>query len=87
MGGTWLQNNWDWVVTTFGGDKSYDDYARYSASSLITEKQLAEYKKFFTPLLSERSLKRTILLGISEIEARIALLESDGPAVRAALQQ
>lgn len=83
----WLQNNWDWVKATFGGDKSYDDYPRYAATGLSTRQQLSEYKAFFGPMSAEPALTRTIKLGTSEIEARISLLERDTDGVRAALQE
>lgn len=82
----WLRENWNWIEKTFGGDKSYDDYPRYSASGLSTRAQLAEYREFFTPLASDPSLTRAIQLGISEIEARVELIERDQPAVISALK-
>lgn len=83
----WLRDNWDWIKQTFGGDKSYDDYPRYSASGLTTAEQLSEYREFFTPKLSDPSLTRAIQLGIGEIEARVELIERDQPAVIAALKE
>lgn len=82
----WLTDNWSWVKQTFGGDKSYDDYPRYAATGLITREQLTRYIDFFTPMKSEPSLTRTIELGISEIEARVELIEQDGARVRDALR-
>lgn len=81
----WLRDNWDWIVTTFAGDKSYDEFPRYAAMGLMTREQLAEYKAFFEPMLDTPALKRTILMGVSEIEARLEIIEEDGPAVRDAL--
>lgn len=73
----WLQDNWSWVKQTFGGDKSYDDYPRYAAAGLVTPQQLHEYEEFFAPMREEPSLARTITLGISEIKAKIDLIERD----------
>ncbi len=81
----WLRENWSWIETTFGGDKSYDDYPRYAASGLTTAEQLNEYKEFFEPLRSQVSLTRVIDMGISELKAKVELIESDKPGVRAAL--
>lgn len=78
---SWMRNNWDWIETTFGGDKSYDDYPRYSATGLSTREQLDEYIKFFTPKQKDPSLTRAIQLGISEIEGRVELIEKDKAAV------
>jgi len=81
----WVRDNWDWVVQTFKGDKSYDDIPRYSASALSTRKQLKEYEEFFGPKKSEPALTRTIELGIREIEGRVELIERDKDAVQRAL--
>ncbi len=81
----WIRDNWQWVVDTFGGDKSYDEYPRYSAGALTTRQQLQEYINFFGPKKDIPALKRVIEMGISEIEGRVDLIERDGPAVRQAL--
>ena len=78
----WMQTNWDWIEKTFKGDKSYDDYPRYSASALLTRDELEEYKRFFTPMQNVTALKRVIAMGISEIEGRVALIERDKAAVQ-----
>lgn len=77
----WLQDNWDWIETTFAGDKSYDDYPRYSAGGLSTRAQLESYKAFFEPKQSIVALTRAIQLGVSEIEGRVELIERDQEAV------
>lgn len=81
----WLQHNWQWVVETFGGDKSYDDFPRYAANGLITRAELEEYIAFFQPKASIAALTRTISLGIAEIQGRVELIERDKDAVVAAL--
>lgn len=81
----WLQDNWSWIETTFGGDKSYDDYPRYAATGLSTREKLDEYVAFFTPLREQKSLTRVIDMGIREISARVDLIEADREAVRLAL--
>ncbi len=83
----WLRENWDWVVEIFGGDKSYDDYPRYSASALVTRQQLTEYKEFFEPMMDVPALTRAISVGTSEIEGRVELIERDKDAVIAALRE
>lgn len=81
----WLQDNWAWIEKTFAGDKSYDDYPRYTAGILSTEAQLDEYRRFFAPLSEIPALTRVIAIGIVEIEGRVSLIERDGQAVREAL--
>lgn len=81
----WIRDNWDWVELTFKGDKSYDDFPRYSAGALSTRQQLEEYKSFFGPLAKVPALTRAITIGISEIEGRVDLIERDKEAVISAL--
>lgn len=83
----WVRDNWDWIETTFGGDKSYDDYPRYSASGLSTGDQLREYREFFAPKQSIPALSRAIQLGSSEIEAKVKLIERDQQGVIDALKE
>ena len=56
----------------FGGSKSYDDFARYSASFLNTQSLLKEYVAFFKDKKDDPSLKRAISIGEQEIRARVA---------------
>jgi len=81
----WIRDNWQWVVDTFSGDKSYDDYPRYAASGLVTRDQLQQYKDFFADKKAIPALTRVIELGITEIEARVELIERDKAAVQQAL--
>ena len=82
----WLKDNWTWVETTFAGDKSYDDFIRYAAIGLTTSDELADFRRFFEPMLSVPALTRTIELGITEIAARVELTERDKAGVLSALQ-
>lgn len=81
----WIRENWEWVEATFKGDKSYDDFPRYSASGLMKRDELDEYKAFFGPMSTIPALSRTITMGISEIEGRVELIERDKEAVKKAL--
>lgn len=81
----WLKENWEWIDTMFGGDKSFDAFPRYAASSLNTAELLEDYRAFFTPLQKEPALTRAVSLGISEISARVELIMRDKQAVRDAL--
>lgn len=81
----WLKGNWDWIETTFKGDKSYDDFLRYAASALLTRAELDDFAAFTAPLRAEPALTRTIDLGLTEITARVELIERDAAAIKAAL--
>jgi len=81
----WLKANWKWIEDSFGSDKSYDDFPRYASIAISDHKLLEDYKKFFGPMKEIPALKRVISMGISEIEGRVSLIDSDGPEVRAKL--
>jgi aminopeptidase N len=81
----WIQNEWQWLETTFSEDSHFDMFPRYIASGLVKSDHLQEYKTFFEPLSSNLTLKRNIQLGITELEGRVALIERDAPAVQKAL--
>lgn len=77
----WLRDNWDWVERTFGGDKSYDKFVRYTGSSLRTRTELEEFIDFFEPKMNKPSLKRAIELAINELSAMVELIDRDKSAV------
>ena len=81
----WLKENWAWVEDTFGEDKSYDDFIRYAATALLTTDELDDFRQFFEPMENIPALTRTIKLGITEISARVELIERDKEAVISAL--
>ena len=81
----WLQDNWSWIEKTFKGDKSYDEFLRYAASALLTRTELEQFKCFTARLCTEPALTRTIDLGLTDITARVELIERDQAAVIAAL--
>jgi aminopeptidase N len=81
----WGRDNWDWLVETFGGDKSYDSFPRYIAVCLMTAEQLEEYKAFFNPMRDQVALKRNIEVGILELGGKIEHIARDETAVKNAL--
>ena len=82
----WLRENWKLIEEKFDGDKSYNDFPRYSGVILRTEKQLQEFKEFFEPLKNDPSLTRAIEMGEREIAGRIALIKRDKTAIDKFLQ-
>ena len=82
----WLKKNWAWVEDTFGDDKSYDDFIRYAATALLTTNELNDFRQFFEPMMDIPALTRTIKLGITEISARVELIERDKADVLSVLQ-
>lgn len=83
----WMVDSWSWIEKSFKGDKSYDDFARYSANVFATRQWLDNYTKFFEPMSNQTALKRAIEIGMVEIESRVEWLERDGEHVRTTLAQ
>ncbi len=81
----WLKENWAWVEDTFGEDKSYDDFIRYAATTLLTTDELNDFQQFFEPMENIPALARTIKLGITEISARVELIKRNREAVISSL--
>ena len=77
----WLRENWSIIEDKFEGDKSYNDFPRYSGAILRTKKSLHEFKEFFEPLKNDSSLTRAIEMGEREISGRIELIARDKKAI------
>ena len=71
-----MEENWDYV-RKISGDKSLDDYPRYTAASIRTEEEFEKYCKFFEPKENDPALARAIMIGRNEILARLALIKKD----------
>jgi aminopeptidase N len=82
----WLVDNWQWIEDKFGHDKSYEHLPRYSAASLSTDEWLKRYKEFFEPLMNRPALKRTITIGVSDIESRVAWNNRDSGSIKGFLR-
>ena len=83
----WLRENWKLIEEKFDGDKSYNDFPRYSGAILRTDKHLQEFKDFFEPLKNDPSLTRAIEMGEREIAGRIVLINRDKIAIDKFLQK
>lgn len=83
----WVRNEWSWIEKTFGSDKSFDYYPRYAGQLLVTRQQLDEYRDFFARYQNDVALGRTIEMGLTDLEGRIALLEANESAVTNRLRQ
>ena len=81
----WLTRNWDYVKK-IAGDKSLEDYPRYTAASIKTQKDFDKYLEFFEPMADDPALSRAIEVGKNEIRARLALIEADKKEVYETLE-
>lgn len=82
----WLTSHWDYVKK-ISGDKSLDNYPRYTAGVIKTEEDFREYLEFFKLMENDPALLRAIEMGKNEIEARLKLIESDRNAVVQSLRR
>lgn len=80
----WLRKNWGYV-RKMSGDKSLDNYPRYIANVVRTEREFAEYSEFFDKMKDDPAVARAVEVGKNEIRARLDLIEKDRDAVFQAL--
>lgn len=83
MAWDWMVAHWDWITETYSGDKSYDDFPRYTATACNTKEWAEKYSAFFEPKQSNLTLQRNIVVALSEIHTRVQWLERDLSAVQA----
>ena len=76
----WLTKNWEYV-RDLAGDKSLENYPRYTANSVRTEAEFLSWQEFFEPMRDDLALRRAIEVGENEIRARLKLIKSDQVAV------
>ena len=69
------------------GDKSMDDYPRYTANMVRNEEEFKAWKEFFMPMKENPAMKRAIEIGENEIKARLKLIAADKSAVYEALKK
>ena len=80
----WLTKHWDYV-REMGGDKTLENYPRYTAGVIRTEQEYADWKKFFEPMADDLALARAIKIGRKEIEARLKLIAKNQKKVYKAI--
>lgn len=82
----WLLQNWDYVAK-LTGEKSIEDYPRYTAGTLRTTDEAKKFYAFFDPKSDDPVLGRTIKIAHTEIDTRLALIASDAPDVEKKLKE
>ncbi|MBR2997096.1 M1 family metallopeptidase [Candidatus Saccharibacteria bacterium] len=82
----WLRENWDYVCQQTG-DKSLEDYPRYSSRGVRTAEEAQQYHDFFDPMQGNPALNRAIEVATGEISARLALITADAQKVHAKLEE
>ena len=83
---SWLKEYWEFVKE-FSGDKSLDNYPRYTAGTVKTEEDFKAWREFFEPMADEPALKRATEVGCNEIRARLELIARDRDGVTKAVEK
>lgn len=82
----WMVDNWDWIKATFENDHHYDVFPRYAANTFGSSEYEQKFREFFTPKMNETALKRTIEIGIEEINGRVHWINANKESVSSRLQ-
>ena len=77
----WLTQNFEYV-RKLAGDKSIENYPRYTALSVKTKEEFKKWQEFFEPMKNDSALKRAIEIGKNEIKARLNLIKKDAILVK-----
>lgn len=78
----WLRDNWEWIVSKYGNDKSFDAFPRYAAAAFSRPEELKKYSAFFEPKKNDPALSRVIELGVAEIAGRVDWRVANETAVK-----
>ena len=76
----WLTKHWEYVKE-MSGDKSLENYPRYTASSVRTEAEFDKWCEFFEPMKDDPAVARAVEVGANEIRARLSLIKEDQAGV------
>lgn len=76
----WLINHWDYVKT-LSGEKSLDDYIRYTSGALRTDGEAKVFYDFIDPKTEDPALARGIKIAHTDIDARLRLIKNDSPSI------
>jgi len=76
----WLTGHWEYVKK-MAGDKSLENYPRYTAGVIRTSEMYEKWREFFVPMREDAALARAIEMGVAEIESRLKLIEADAEDV------
>ena len=80
----WLIGNWEYVEK-LTGEKSIEDYPRYTANFIRTFAEAKQFYDFFDAKSDTPVLKRTLKIAHTDIDARLRLIAADTPAVQECL--
>ena len=76
----WMASHWDYIEK-MAGEKTLEDYLRYTANTVKTQEESDKFFAFFEPLKDHPILKRAYTVAETEIVARIKLIEADRAGV------
>lgn len=83
----WIQNDWQWLEDTVGGDMEFATYITVISSVFHTPQRLEEFKSFFEPKIPTPGLTREIKMDISVIDTKVKLVQDEKDDVNAAVSK
>lgn len=81
----WLITHWDYIEK-LTGEKSIEDYPRYTASAIRTPEEAKKFYAFFDEMSDHPILSRTLKIAHNDIDARLALIAKDSAGVQEKLK-
>ena len=81
----WMTSHWDYVKK-MAGDKSLENYPRYTANVIRTQAEYEAWQEFFGSKRNDLALSRAIKIGEKEIKARLKLITQDQSSVLEVLE-
>lgn len=82
----WLIAHWDYVKQ-LTGEKSIEDYPRYTASVIRNDTEAQKYHDFFDQFRDDPILRRTLQVAQAEISAHLQLIHSESTPVQARINE
>ncbi len=82
----WLIENWNYLEK-LTGDKSIEDYIKYTANTLRTDRDVQKFYTFCDTLRENPTLSRAIKTAHTELDARLALIRSESAAIATKLEE
>lgn len=76
----WLIENWQYVKQ-LTGDKSIEDYIRYTAGAIREPNEATKFYDFIDQMTADPVLTRSISMAHNEVDARLRLIAQDAPGV------
>lgn len=72
----WIKNNWQELENIYKSDNTIDVFPKLVSRHFTTKNQLEDYKKFFKKKTHNKLIKRSVQIGIEEIDQKINIIDN-----------